>query len=133
MESGEFIEAFQKKVMYLTEKGFKPNFNVIDNIILAKVQSFLKEQQMKIQIVEPHNHCVNAAERAIQTFKDHFIASLCPVDKAFPIQLWDQLLEQAQDSLNMLRTSQTNPKLSAYQVLEGVHDFNHTPWAPPGT
>ncbi len=72
---------------------------------MAKVQSFFKEQQMKIQIVEPHNHRVNAAERAIQKFKDHFIAGLCTVNKAFPIQLWDQLLEQAYDLLNMLRTS----------------------------
>eukprot|EP00970_Alexandrium_tamarense_P017799 scaffold11398_cov137-Alexandrium_tamarense.AAC.1 len=133
MESKEFIAAFQKKISYLTQRGFKPRFNVIDNIVSKAVQSFLEEHQIGMQIVEPHNHRVNAAERAIQTFKDHYIAGLSTTDKDFPLQLWDQLLEQAQDSLNMLRTSRVNPRLSAYHVLEGPHDFNRMPWAPPGT
>ena len=133
MESQEFVTAFRKKITYLKKRGFTPQFNVIDNIVSTKVKEFLAEENIEVQIVEPHNHRVNAAERAIQTFKDHFIAGLCTVDKQFPIQLWDQLLEQAQDSLNMLRTSRTNPKLSAYHILEGIHDFNRSPWAPPGT
>ena len=32
-----------------------------------------------------------------------------------------------------MRTSRTHPKLSAYNVLEGVHDFNKVPFAPPGS
>ncbi len=104
-----------------------------NNIVLKAVCEFLKVQDIKVQIVEPNNHSVNAAKRAIQTFKDNFIAGLCTVDKNFLIQLWDQLLEQAQDSLNMLCTVRINPKLSAYLILEGPHDFNKNPWAPPGT
>ena len=88
---------------------------------------------MKIQLVEPHNHRVNAAERAIQTFKNHMIAGLCTASSDFPALLWDYLIPQAQDSLNMLRTSRVHPKVSAYHVLEGVHDFNQSPWAPPAT
>ena len=33
----------------------------------------------------------------------------------------------------MLRTSRVHPKLSAYHVLEGPHDLNTVPFAPPGT
>jgi hypothetical protein len=33
----------------------------------------------------------------------------------------------------MLRTSRAHPQLLAYHVLEGAHDFNRVPWAPPGT
>ena len=33
----------------------------------------------------------------------------------------------------MLRTSRVHPKLSTDHVLEGVHDFNRNPWAPPAT
>ena len=33
----------------------------------------------------------------------------------------------------MLRTSRIHPKLSAYHVLEGPHDFNRVPFAPAGT
>ena len=35
--------------------------------------------------------------------------------------------------LNMLRMSRINPKLSAHEQLHGIHDFNATPLAPPGT
>jgi hypothetical protein len=41
--------------------------------------------------VKPHNHFVNAAEHAIQTFKDAFIAALATLDCDFPLQLWDCL------------------------------------------
>ncbi len=33
----------------------------------------------------------------------------------------------------MLRTSRIHPHLLAYATLEGIHDFNCTPLAPPGT
>ena len=33
----------------------------------------------------------------------------------------------------MLRTLRVHPKLPAYHVLEGPHDFNRVPFAPPGT
>ena len=32
----------------------------------------------------------------------------------------------------MLRTSRIDPSKSAYEVLEGPHDFNRHPWAPLG-
>ncbi len=91
MEHKEFIKAFQEQVTYLKKKGLKPKFNVIDNIVSKAVQQFLEEENINVQIVKPHNHQVNAAVRAIQTFKDHFIARLYMTDKQFLIQLWDQL------------------------------------------
>ena len=33
----------------------------------------------------------------------------------------------------MLRTSRVHPKLSAFHVLEGQHNFNKLPFGPPGT
>jgi hypothetical protein len=51
-------------------------------------------------LVEPHNHRVNAAERAIQTFKDHFISALATTDSEFPLQLWDKLTSQVKNTLN---------------------------------
>ena len=86
-----------------------------------------------MQLVEPHNHRSNAAERAIQTFNNHNIAGLCTCNEDFPSVLWCKLIKQAQDTLNMLRTSRVHQKLSAYQVLEGPHDFNRVPFAPSGT
>ena len=84
------------------------------------------------ELVPPGVHRRNAAERAIRTFQNHFIAGLCSVDKAFPLHLWDQLLPQAEITLNLLRASRINPKLSAWAQLHGTFDYNRTPLAPPG-
>ena len=87
----------------------------------------MKKEKVGIQLVEPHNHRVNAAERAIITLKSHFIAGLCIGDRNFPTILWSKLVNQAVRSMNMLRTSRVHQKLSADHVLEGVHDFNRNP------
>jgi hypothetical protein len=47
--------------------------------------------------------------------------------------LWDRLLPQAVITLNMLRTSRINPKLSASTHIDGQYDYNRSPMAPPGT
>ena len=77
-------------------------------------------------------HQINAAERAVRTFKNHFIAALCTVDPLFPFYLWDHLLPQVTTTLNMLRRSQLNAGLSAYEHLDGIHNFERTPLAPLG-
>jgi hypothetical protein len=74
----------------------------------------------------PDVHCRNAAERCIRTFKSHFIAGLCSVDKDFPLHLCDKLVSQAEISLNLM------PKLSAHAQMNGQFDFNRTPMAQPG-
>eukprot|EP00804_Cyclotella_cryptica_P019007 CCRYP_006480-RA/>CCRYP_006480-RA protein AED:0.25 eAED:0.14 QI:0/0/0/1/1/1/2/0/936 len=99
------VDTYEDIYKYLTDRGFKPQLNISDN----------------------------ESERAIQTFKNHFIAGLATVDPDFPIQLWHELIGQAQDTLNLLRTSRINKKLSAYAVLEGPFNFDRTPLAPPGT
>ena len=133
VKDSTIVKTFQENVEYLTKRGFKPSFNIIDNVASKTVQSYLQTNDIKIQLVEPHNHRVNAAERAIQTFKNHLIAGFCTIDTACPATIWSKFIQQAQDSLNMLRTSRVHPKLSAYNVLEGTHDFNKVPWCPIGT
>ncbi len=70
-------------------------------------------------LVEPHNHRVNAAERAIQTFKDHFISALATTDSKFPLQLWDKLTSQVETTLNLMQASRINPRISAYEAIWG--------------
>ena len=103
----------------LTSKGFKPKMNIMDNQATKHIKAFLTEQQCKLQLVKPHNHRLNAAERAIQTFKDAFIATLATMDSNFPFQLWDKITPQVQNTLNMMRGSRINPEISAYEQLNG--------------
>ncbi|KAL7537684.1 hypothetical protein ACHAWF_005869 [Thalassiosira exigua] len=105
----------------------------MDNECSKLLRDYIEGEHVKIQLVEPDNHRINAAERAIQTFKNHSVAGLSCVDQHFPLQLWDELLRQAEITLNLLRTSRHDPSKSAYEELEGPFDYNHTPLAAPGT
>ena len=132
--SADIIAAFEDIFSELKDKGYKPKLNVSDNQSATQIKQFLAANDCEWQFVEPHNHRVNAAERAIQTFKNHFISGLCCSDSEFPLQLWDQLTEQAEITLNLLRPSRRDPSKSAYEDLNGApFDFNKTPLAPPGT
>ena len=106
---------------------------ILDNESSQDLISAMKKRKVSHQLVPPHNHRANAAERAIQTFKSHFKAGLASLDPSFPIAEWDRLLPQAFLTLNLLRTSRVNPNLSAYAVMNGQFDFGATPLAPPGT
>ncbi len=75
---------------------------------------------------------MNAAEHAIQTFKDAFIAVLATTDSNFPLQLWDRLTPQVQDTLNMMHASRINQAILAYEALNGPYDWNRYPLAPLG-
>lgn len=85
------------------------------------------------QLVPPHTHRRNSAERAIRTWKNHFLARLASTDPDVLIHLWDRLIPQATTTLNLLRSSCINPRLSAEAQLNGQFDYNRTPTAPPGT
>jgi len=61
------------------------------------------------------------------------VAGLSSTDKCFPLHLWDCLIPQVLLTLNLLRPSRLNPRLSAEAQLNGAFDFNRTPLAPPGT
>jgi hypothetical protein len=101
----------------LTSKGFKPKINIMDNQVTKHIKAFLTEQQCKLQLVDPHNHRMNAAERAIQIFKNAFIAALATTDSDFPLQLRDKITPQVQDTLNLMQASLINPAISAYKAL----------------
>jgi hypothetical protein len=105
----------------------------LDNEASKLLKTYLHHQDITFQLVPPYSHRRNSAERAIRSFKDHLIAGLCSTDKSFPMHLWDRLLPQAVITLNMLRTSRINPKLSAATHIYGQYDFNRAPMAPPGT
>ena len=50
----------------------------------------------------------------------------------FPSQLWCKLVAQYVITLNLLRSSQINTKLSAHAQVFGKSNYDCTPMAPPG-
>ncbi len=133
LDSKSILDAYKKIFEYLVSKGYKPKVYVMDNQATKAIKDYLVTQQCKLQLVEPHNHRVNAAERAIQTFKNRFIGALGTTDSEFPVQLRDKLAPQVQVSINLLRPSRIDPTKSAYKILEGPYDWNRYPLAPLGT
>ena len=69
-------------------------------------------------------HRRNAAERAIRTFKAHFISILAGVDLDFPSHLWDLLVPQAEMTQNLLRPCTSDPTISAWENFNGELDYN---------
>ena len=88
--------------------GSAPNTWVLDNITSYKLQAAMTKYKTTFQFVPPHTHQANIAERAIQTFKNHFKTGLVS-HPDFPISEWDHLLDQALITLNFFRASRLNP------------------------
>ena len=106
---------------------------MLDNECPAGLKQVMQNDDVAFQLVPPHLHSTNVAERAIATYKDHIIAGLNICDPSFPLHLWDRLIPQTTLFLILLRQSWMNPCLSAEAQLNGAFDFNCTPLAPPST
>jgi hypothetical protein len=130
--ASEWAKSYDSVHQELTVKGFKPKLQTLDNEASAALKNFFTVNDIAYQLVPPHCHRRNAAERAIMTFKEHFVASLSSVDPSFPMHLWDRLLPQAEITLNLLRTSRLHPQLSAAAHYHGLVDYNKTAFAQPG-
>ena len=97
----------------LTKHGHVVSHFVLDNELSYELKSSFEKYKVIYQLVPPHIHRRNAAERAIQTFKSHLLSGLATCHSQYPISEWDRLLDQAEITLNLLRTSRVNPRLSA--------------------
>lgn len=64
----------------LTKSGRKPNLYILDNECSAELKHTMNKNKISFQRVPPHIHRRNAAERTIQTFKNHFLAGLATAD-----------------------------------------------------
>ena len=88
------IAAFTNIYDYLEAQKCKPKLHVLDNECSKAVRNYVTSKNTTIQLVEPHNHQVNAAEPAVKTVKAHFKSALATLDKNCPLQLWDKFLPQ---------------------------------------
>jgi hypothetical protein len=109
-KEGEMIATYQKIVnrMQMASLGLK--HHRLDNKASATFKDCIKANRMTHELVPPGNHRCNLAERAIQTFKHHFISILCGVDDQFPLSLWCHLLSPGELTINLLRQSNVAPR-----------------------
>lgn len=104
----------------------------IDNEIDNAARAYLTGYGVKINNVAPYCHRANPAERAIGTFKDHFIALLSGRDPACPLAYWSEAVTHAEVTLNLLRAGPG--KMSAYEAYwNRKYDVSQYPLLPWGT
>jgi hypothetical protein len=123
------INAYKALHARLCTAGLALQLQRLDNECSTSLKTFMTEQNIGYQLVPPRVHRQNAAERAIRTFQNHFIAGLCSVNKEFPIHLWDRLIPQAEITLNLLHGSRLSPipsywhgpKSMAHSILIVLH------------
>jgi hypothetical protein len=70
LDSQSILDAYKKNFNFFVSKGYTPKINVMDNQATKAIKLYLTPQQCCLQLVKPGDHRVNAAERAIQTFKN---------------------------------------------------------------
>jgi hypothetical protein len=90
--TSEWVKSYDSVHQELTVKGFKPKLQTLDNKASAALINLFTVNDIAYQLVPPHCHRRNAAERAIRTFKEHFVAGLSSVDPLLPIALVGQTL-----------------------------------------
>ena len=105
----------------------------IDNEVSTILVESIEEKGLQYQLASPHDHQLNPARRAVQTWKNHFTSNLHGCDRDFPAYKWCKTINQCEMTLNMLRRLRINPKISVYTQLFGSFDYNQTPLTPLGT
>ena len=81
------------KIIYiLTTAGQKPNLQIMENEACDILKKTILKKNIPYQIVPLNINIRNAYERAIQTFKDYFIAGFCSTGPKYPAQEWDRIL-----------------------------------------
>jgi hypothetical protein len=110
----DFITAYSAGLKFWATRGVTPTSLRVDNELPAALRTFITNRipNLLVEFCPPNSHRANKAERAIQTFKDHFISTMATVDPSFPTYLWDALLPQAELTLNLMRCSTVSPSIS---------------------
>ena len=79
----------------LTDNKLSVDIQILDNKASTEYKRSIKTKwNAKYQLVPPQTHRSNVAERAIRTFKAHFLSIHAGVAPDFQRNMWDLLLPQ---------------------------------------
>jgi hypothetical protein len=90
--------------------------------------------KLKWDLVSPYVKNPNRSERGIRTAKNHIIATRAEFHPDCPPSFLDKCLFQMEMAVNIVRSFEYDPGISAYQGIHGASfNFRHHPIAPAGT
>ena len=85
----EHIRVYKEIFGYLEKWGLRPAVHNMDNECPQGLKDIIVYQhRTKLELVTPHDHRTNPAEKCIDTFKCHLISGLSAKDPNFPLHLW---------------------------------------------
>eukprot|EP00804_Cyclotella_cryptica_P022720 CCRYP_012520-RA/>CCRYP_012520-RA protein AED:0.32 eAED:0.32 QI:0/-1/0/1/-1/1/1/0/364 len=114
------IAAHGRIMTHLRNQGHLVEHQILDNEASKDYRhAITQEWKATYQLVPPNAHRANATERAIRTFKAHFLSILAGINPTFPNYLRDKLLPQTELTLNLLCQSTLAPAISAWETFNG--------------
>ena len=95
--------AYNSIIQHLKDRNIIVNLQILDNEASKEYKTIIKYQwNIKYQLAPSRIHRQNTAKRAIRKFKAHFLSNLAGVANDLPRRHWDQLLPQAELTLNLM-------------------------------
>ena len=133
--ASEYVRAYNRGLEFYRshDPTFVPTIEVMDNIRGDDIRTNLRRHNIQLQLVAANNHRTNNAERAIRTFKNHWIATIAGCSRFFPQTAYRHLVPHVEQTLNLMRASRINPNKSAYEMCNNrPYDYNANPLFIPG-
>ena len=83
--ASSYVKAYRSAILFFRSKGHVFSLARLDNETSAELEHLLSsELKIAFQYISAGSHRTNKAERAIRSWKNHFIAGLATVD---PVRL----------------------------------------------
>eukprot|EP00804_Cyclotella_cryptica_P004492 CCRYP_017634-RA/>CCRYP_017634-RA protein AED:0.15 eAED:0.15 QI:0/0/0/1/1/1/2/0/934 len=129
---GELILARNRALQRMKACGIQPTRQVLDNEISAAYKLAITASGMTYQLVPPDDHRRNIAEKAIQTWKDHFIAVISGTDAKFPSTFGANYYHKWNANSAFYGNPMHTPTFPPIRISTAIMTTTHTlssPWA----
>eukprot|EP00804_Cyclotella_cryptica_P009391 CCRYP_018074-RA/>CCRYP_018074-RA protein AED:0.17 eAED:0.15 QI:0/0/0/0.75/0/0/4/0/1210 len=129
---GELILARNRALQRMKACGIQPTRQVLDNEISAAYKLAITASGMTYQLVPPDDHRRNIAEKAIQTWKDHFIAVISGTDAKFPSTFGANYYHKWNANSVFYGNPMHTPTFPPIRISTAIMTTTHTlssPWA----
>ena len=128
--ASEYVRAMKSALDFFARHSVDTSVVRMDNECSGEFKNFIRTGSIALELTPASQHRRNKAERAIRSFKNHFISAISGVDPTASKDLWSDFCPQIEETLNLLRRGRRGK--SAWEDLFGVRDFNAVPLAPIG-
>ena len=132
--SSSYVRAYRRAILFYRSRNHVIASLVLDNEVSAALLELFDELHVKFQNVPPGNKRSNKAERAIQSWRNHFLSTMGTVSADCPHYVWSKFIEQMELTLAHLRPFETDRTISSFEGIHGrKYDFAAHPIAICGT